>query len=178
MKKLIEFVVVMLLLSSIFCGVMVGVIKVVYPIGYSFEIGQYSKLYNLETSLVRAIIKEESGYNALAKSKAGARGLMQIMPDTAQWIAGEIGLSNFDADMLFDPTININIGCYYLNYLTTKYENLHKVLFAYNAGEGVLNSMYDKNQPLVIETIEITETKNYIMRVQKTKRVYEGLESV
>ena len=163
--------------SALCCvlGCMVAVIKVRYPYAYSLEITTNVNKYGLDESLVRAIIKVESGYNETAISRVGATGLLQIMPRTAEWIAGELGVVDYCQEMLFDPWVNIEFGCYYLRYLSEKYEDEHKVLFAYNAGEGVLNEYYVKDEVLAVETVEIVETKHYIEKVLKAKSVYERL---
>jgi len=153
----------------------IGIIKVTYPYAYNSQIRYYSNKYNLDECLVRAVVKVESGYNSTAISVAGACGLMQIMPKTAEWIAGELGIENFSNQDLFDANINIEMGCFYLNYLFHKYENTYKVLFAYNAGEGVLNEYYSADKVLVVETIEIIETKQYIEKVIKAQEGYRKL---
>lgn len=156
--------------------VTLAVIKINLPYAYSAEIIRNSKKYNLDISFVRAVIRVESGYNECAKSVAGASGLMQIMPKTAEWIASQLGIENYNKNMLFEPEVNIEMGCYYLNYLYNKYEDDYRVLFAYNAGEGVLNEYYSVDQSLVLDSIEIKETKEYIKKVIKYKEGYEKLD--
>lgn len=151
----------------------VAMVKIQYPLGYNDLIVYYSKEYELDPNLVRAIIKEESGYNIKAKSDVGAMGLMQIMPQTAIWIAQELEDVNFKVEDLYEPETNIKMGCFYLNYLFSKYGDDYKVLFAYNAGEGRLNSFFPEE--FVLENITIEETKNYINRVIKSKNRYESL---
>lgn len=178
MKKYIFLKVVLgflIVLMAFFSGTIVF-FKINYPISYNTEIINYSKKYDLDEVLVRAIIKVESGNNSFARSRVGAIGLMQIMPKTAEFISEELGFLNFKMEMLYDPAINIEMGCYYLRYLFNKYENEHKVLFCYNAGEGVMNSLYSSSEPMILENIEIEETKNYIKKVQKSKQVYDKIK--
>lgn len=159
--------------ASMLLVVILAGFKATYPIGYGNIIDENCKLYGLEKSLVQAVIKVESGYNCLSLSSAQAMGLMQIMPSTAKWIAGCLSLEEFKLEDLYKPEVNIQFGCFYLNYLTNKFENEHKVLFAYNAGEKTLIDYYSQTQPLVLEKIEIEETRQYISRVQKAKKVYK-----
>lgn len=159
-------------------GGMVTVVKVKYPYAYTLAIKANVNKYGLDESLVRAIIKVESGYNETAISSVGATGLMQIMPRTAEWIAEELEIEEYSQEMLFNPQINIEFGCFYLWYLHEKYNDDYKVLFAYNAGEGVLNEYYKKDDTLKLETVEIVETKWYIERVLNARSVYERLSGL
>lgn len=110
--------------------------------------------YGVEPSLIRAVIQVESGGNPLAVSKAGARGLMQLMPGTA----AELGVSN-----AFDPAENINAGTRYLRMLLDRYRGDVKLaLVAYNWGMGNL-----EKRPGAMPQ----ETKNYIARVEN---LYQG----
>lgn len=153
------------------------IIKLKYPIGYNNEILSCSTEYNLDSSLVRAIINVESGYNELAISPKGAVGLMQIMPQTAIWIAEELEEESFNEIMLFEPETNIRYGCFYLRYLFNKYNNEDLVLYAYNAGEGNLQKLLKNNQAFSINNIDIEETKNYIKKVKQIKNSYQKLNN-
>jgi soluble lytic murein transglycosylase-like protein len=104
----------------------------------------------VEASLLRAVIAVESGYNARAVSKAGARGLMQLMPETAR---------RFGAIDSFDPAQNVHAGASYLSYLIKRYRNdLKLVLAAYNAGETAVER-YGRAIP------PYKETRRYVPRV-------------
>lgn len=180
MKKKYLFFRIVLLGLSIGCFILAGVvsyIKLAYPFAYSKEVFYYSDEYNLDPSLVFSIINEESGFNTLSVSKSGAIGLMQIMPKTGEFVADKLGLDYDDSSVLFNPDVNIQIGCYYLRYLFNKYNDLNKVLFSYNAGEGVMQELYNGEDIKIVESIEINETKNYIKRVTKTRNAYNKLIS-
>ena len=172
-RQILEsFCYVFLALSLAFCA-FTSYIKFSYPLAYGEEIRNYSDEFMLEANLVRAIIKVESGYNAHAESKKGAVGLMQIMPKTAEWIASELGEEDFDKTMLNCPKVNIRFGCFYLNYLSEKYDSIDKVLFAYNAGEGTLLKTMDANNFLDLESLDIEETRSYIYKVKHAMEKYE-----
>ena len=103
-----------------------------YPLKYKEEIVSCSTKYGLEPSLVAAIIYSESSFKNVAKSDKGAVGLMQIMPQTAEWISGELSIEND----LENAKTNIEFGCFYLKYLFSKFDLEIEVLCAYNAGEA------------------------------------------
>ena len=89
-------------------------INIKYPIGYTSLIKEYSNKYNLDPFLVAAIINVESSYDKDAVSPKSAKGLMQISPQTGQWIGEELALSDYSEEKLFLPEINIMMGTWYL----------------------------------------------------------------
>lgn len=97
---------------------------------YDEVIEKYSRQYNVDPVLVRAVIQVESNFNPLCVSKKGARGLMQLMPETAK---------RFGVTRIHDPEENIKGGVRYLSFLRGLYrDDLQRVLAAYNAGEGAV----------------------------------------
>lgn len=105
-------------------------------ITYQPLIERYAAEYNLRPAFVAAIIRNESSFRTDAESSVGARGLMQLMPDTAEWIAGKIGDSNYSFDHLYDAETNIRYGCWYLNYLSKLFRgDAVLVSSAYHAGQ-------------------------------------------
>jgi len=143
---------------------------VIFPIGYVFEIKKYSNEYDVNPALVASLICVESRFNSSAKSSKGASGLMQLMPTTFQWVAGEMGEEN-DEQKIFDADTNIKYGCYYLSYLFEKYKNEIYVLSCYNAGEGTV-SLWGQSENFSIEHIQFAETRNYVQRIENLKRFY------
>ncbi len=93
-----------------------------------------SERLGLRPELVLAVIYTESAFHAFARSPAGALGLMQIMPETGQMLAGELGIEWRGPETLFDPVINIRLGTHYLAHLHSKYANWDRALAAYNWG--------------------------------------------
>ncbi len=92
--------------------------------------------HDLEPDLVLAVIEVESAGYHLAVSHVGAMGLMQLLPSTAEELAGKLGLDWHGNDTLFDPTINIKLGTAYLRELADRYGNVTIALAAYNWGPG------------------------------------------
>jgi soluble lytic murein transglycosylase len=115
-----------------------------YPLEYRAIINAHSDNYGLEPALLAAVIYTESKFDPRAQSAAGAIGLMQLLPDTAQGIADHTGGGNYTTADLYDPELNIRYGAWYLARLQKKYRNhpqsLELALAAYNAGPGVLDT--------------------------------------
>ena len=164
MKKIVCVVLTFVLLVGIF---LLSFYQI-FPIKYKGIIVEYSNQYNLKPELVSSLIYAESGFNKDAISKAGAVGLMQVLPSTATEIAKKLDKDTFDLNC---PNDNIQFGCYYLNYLINYYEgDLLYALCAYNAG---LNNVRYWNFNGNIEEIPIRQTKNYVKKILKNQKIYE-----
>jgi len=86
------------------------VLQLINPLDYVEYITVYATANGIDPFLVASIIRVESGYRRDARSSKGACGLMQIMPGTGEWAAGQLGLVGYSEDQLFDPDTNIMIG--------------------------------------------------------------------
>lgn len=144
---------------------------IIYPVKYETEIKYYSEKYNLSPSLVASVIKVESGYNEKALSSSNAIGLMQLLPSTANEIASKLNMNNFGQQDLYIPSLNIEFGCYYLNYLSGIMQNQKNVLYSYNVGfnkvkEWLNNSDYSVDK-INLSVVPFEETKNYVIKVEK-----------
>src|SRR5205814_1506524 len=95
-----------------------------------------SKENHLDPVLVAALIRQESNFNPQATSPAGARGLMQLMPNVGKDLAAAKGIEPWDPDLLYEPATNIKLGAAHLTGLVRKYPDVVRVLAAYNAGES------------------------------------------
>jgi len=136
--------------------------------------------YQVDRALVFAFMRRESGFNPEAKSHVGARGLMQLMPRTASFVAGDKSLRGKNRSKLYDPTYNISLGQQYLSYLLN-YEGVNNNLFllaaAYNGGPGNLrkwlHNMKNRQDPLMfIESIPALETRIFIEKVLTNFWIY------
>ncbi len=153
-----------------------------YPLEYRELIEKYAAEYNLQPAFVTAIIRNESSFQPLAVSSVGARGLMQLMPDTAEWIAGKMKLTAYSFDRMFDPEANIRFGCWYLNYLSSMFRgDPICVTCAYHAGQGTVTSwlsdplISDDGITLSLSRLVSGPTKTYAERVTKAYGIYQVL---
>ena len=153
-----------------------------YPLDYRGLIESTSSAFNLNPAFVSAIIRNESSFQPRAESPVGARGLMQLMPDTAEWIAGKMKVSGYAFDRMYDPESNIRFGCWYLNYLASLFQgDAICVACAYHAGQGqVLNWLSDSRysedgRTLILSQLSDGPTKTYAGRVVKTYGIYQEL---
>lgn len=144
-------------------------------------IEHYAAMYNLDPAFVTAVIRNESSFRTDAVSSVGARGLMQMMPDTAEWIAGKLD-DHYDFDRLFDAETAIRYGCWYLGYLADLFGgDTVLVCAAYHAGQGeVLGWLGDSDispdgVSVPISNIPISNTRTYAERVTKAYGVYDAL---
>ncbi|MDD5945617.1 MAG: lytic transglycosylase domain-containing protein [Clostridia bacterium] len=152
--------------------------KVLYPVKYSEYVDKYSEEYDVDKKLVYAVIKAESGFDASNRSRTGARGLMQIMPDTGKWAAELIEIDDYSPDMLYEPDTNIHIGCWYLRYLLDMYEdNMPTALAAYNAGLGNVSKWLADGEYSsdgnTLDNIPYGETEKYVEKTIKYMEKYD-----
>jgi len=151
-----------------------------YPLSYQMLIKKYSDEFNVDPYLIAAIINVESKYDKNAISKKDARGLMQISPITGKWASEELNIDDFDVEDLFDPELNIMIGCWYLSILSQEFDNnLPLMLAAYNAGSGnVVKWLQDEkysDDGESLKDIPFAETKDYVKKVQRNISIYRVL---
>lgn len=149
-----------------------------YPLNYIEEIQKYSNEYGVDPRVVLAIMRVESNFKSDATSKVNAKGLMQVLPDTAKHVAK---LLNIDANSidLNDPETNIKIGTYYIKYLMKNFSNMDTVYAAYNGGIGNANTWLKdakySNDGISLYNIPSSETKHYVTKVNKALKAYEIL---
>lgn len=155
-------------------------ITIFYPQPHRDLVVSTSLKYEVDPYLVFGIIRAESKYQTEARSPAGARGLMQIMPETAEWIAAQQGIEDFTPEALHDPEVNIDLGCWYLADLNREFDGRIPLMVAsYNAGRGtvrqwVADRAWDGN-PEELEKIPFTETREYVRNVLKNYEAYKAI---
>ena len=139
----------------------------VYPLPYADLITTWAAERRLNPLLVAALVRQESRFESKIRSGVGAAGLMQVMPSTAEWIKGKAGLESYD---LNNPTDNVKLGTWYLDYTHSEYDD-HS-LFAvasYNAGPGNVAKWIDQGGYVdaddFAEKIPFPETKGYVRSV-------------
>lgn len=174
---LFVFFVILLFYNSDWMG------KWIYPIRYEQDIAVSAKNYKVDPFLIAAIIRVETNFNADKVSRKGAVGLMQLMPDTAEWIVKRAGYAEETSRSLHRGDVNIEVGAWYINSLYNQFDdNQIAVLAAYNAGPGNARKWLDngtwdgtlKN----IAQIPFGETRHYVQRVlyyyDKYAKLYAG----
>jgi soluble lytic murein transglycosylase len=147
-----------------------------YPYNLRQDVERNAALYGLDPLLVAAVIRTESSWRAGAQSSVGATGLMQLMPDTGEWIAAKNGWE-YDEANLTDGAANIRLGCWYLGYLRDKFGgNLTLTLAAYNAGDNTVEKWasegrFDGAEP----DIPFPETRSFVKKVMDSYETYKFL---
>jgi len=145
--------------------------KASYPLEFKEVVIKNSNDNNIPRNLVMAVIREESRFSVNRESSAGAKGLMQLMPKTAAWIAVTREIS-YDPNTLSDPEVNINLGSWYIRYLLNQFQNDNTLaLEAYNAGITNVKSWQTENQG----AIQFKETEQFVKKVLKSKLKYDQL---
>lgn len=150
-----------------------------YPLEYGEIIEEYAGQYALDPYYVCAVIKTESGFDPQAVSRVGARGLMQIMPETGEWIAGKLGKEAYSQEDLFDPATNIEFGCWYLHFLQERFGgNMQLVTAGYNAGHNRVAGWLEDSGVSDGESltdIPFEETDRYVEKVEQAYQKYRAL---
>jgi soluble lytic murein transglycosylase len=139
-----------------------------YPTPHREALSSASRQWDMDEALVYAIIRQESRFNPEARSRAGAAGLMQLMPSTARWVARQIPIQPFSASMLTRPELNINMGTYYFRRVLTDLAHPILATAAYNAGPARARRWRDEKPlegAIYTETIPFNETRDYVKQV-------------
>ena len=160
----------------------VSLLKAIYPLGYPDIILAESRAHRLEPHLLAAIARRESAFDPDVISRAGARGLLQLMPQTGRQWADRLGLRDYRDDMLFHPEINVRLGAAYFAHLARRYSELQLALVAYNAGPTRARRWrkrpaYRIDPELFAERIPLSETRSYVQAIQTQLRIYRQLYS-
>lgn len=148
---------------------------------YSFIIEKYSTEYGIDPLLVKSVIKAESNFNPLAKSKKGAIGLMQLMPSTGKEVAVfYLGYHDFKEGFLYEPEVNIMLGTYYLKILSGMFDNnTNLILASYNAGLGNVKQWHMQNPFIEYDSDEMpfVETKKYVLKINRIYKMLKFIEN-
>ena len=141
-------------------------LRVLVPLEYRDEILQWSAAHDLDPAWVASVIRCESRFQPEAISPAGAIGLMQIMPSTGTWIAEQAGLSEITTSELVNPSLNIQLGAWYLRHLLDRFVTSDAVLMAYNAGPTYADRWGGKLE------LAFAETQQYVRRIHLFLPIY------
>ena len=151
-----------------------------YPLKYEAEIDAASKKYGVDKSLIYGVIKTESNFDPEARSSAGALGLMQLMPDTFEWLQTYYKEENsYTFEDLKDPAVSIDYGVELLSILSERYENEETMLCAYNGGLGNVDKWLDNKEysddGITLKVVPFPETDKYRKLVEQNKSIYHEL---
>lgn len=151
-----------------------------FPTGFSDDIRVNAGTNSLNPYLVHAIIREESSYRMDAVSRAGAIGLMQLMPTTGRNMSKQAGFKDYSTQTLYRPEVNIAFGSLYLKMLIEDYKgNVPLSVASYNAGPNAVSTWISRygtdEMDEFIEKIPYPETRNYVKKVLRSYDVYERL---
>lgn len=182
MKKIFlrSLTVIIIIAFSLTCAVIYDRIwdkldRAANPREYAEYVEKYALAYGVPENVVYSVIKVESDFVSSAVSEAGAVGLMQITPDTFDWISFLLK-ENYDKGMLYDPETNIKYGTYLLSYLHGQFGTWETVYAAYNAGMARVKTWQtnpdyaDGNGNLI--NIPFEETQDYVVKVAKVRQTY------
>jgi len=152
--------------------------RLIYPISYTEEIKASAKMYGLDPLLIAAIIRVESNFKENAVSAKGAVGIMQLMPETAQWIIEQGAFRDLTVeDAASRASAGIRLGAWYVRELSRQFDgNLPVVLAAYNAGPGRVRLWLDEQvwdgRLETLDQIPYGETRHYVRRVMYYYKKY------
>jgi len=190
MNKMRRYIVIISASILFFITITIPMRQILAPQRYRELVKYYAGKYSIDWLLVSALVFHESRFKYNAKSNKGARGLMQIMPQTGAEIARKIAWQGYSDNSLFRPMVNLEFGCYYLSNLLKEFHNDSSLaLAAYNAGKGNVYkfaNMIERNQAFPGSSITYPdirkyvypETKQYVSRVNTTYMLLKTLDRI
>lgn len=147
-----------------------------YLAPYRDQLKAAARQLDLDEAWVNGLIRQESRFIAQAKSRVGAGGLMQLMPATARWVAGKIGLKDWQWSQVTDVDTNLSLGTYYLRHVLDSLDGSPVLASAaYNAGPGRARAWRDSQSmeaAIYAETIPFNETRDYVKKVMANSSYY------
>ena len=150
-----------------------------YPVAYEELIRRYAGENELPPAYVASVILAESSYLSDAVSSANAQGLMQLLPDTGDWIAGKFG-ETYEEGCLFDPETNIKYGCWYLGFLMRRYGgDMTCASSAYHQGQGTVDKWLQNPEysadGVTLTAIPSNATDTYVKRILRYYEKYSEI---
>jgi soluble lytic murein transglycosylase len=153
--------------------------EMLYPMAWRTEVTAAAQRASVDPLLVAAVVREESAYDPRARSRVGARGLMQLMPDTARPLARARGPDFANGDLLDDPGANVEMGAAYFAGLLRDFGDPRLATAAYNAGPGRVREWWGGRRTSDIEAwvehIPYDETRGFVKRVMLSWEEYRRL---
>lgn len=156
--------------------------QMLYPLGWRDQLMEAAGRQQLDPFLVAALVREESSYYPRAVSRAGARGLMQLMPATAKLVASSGVVAYGGSDELDEPGVNLQLGTKFLADLMREFGDPRLALAAYNAGPRRAKEWWAKRRSddleVWVEQIPFDETRQYVKRVMLSWDEYRRIYGV
>lgn len=153
--------------------------RLLYPVAYPDVIDSEAKAHKIDPALVAALIHQESSFNPRATSRAGAVGLMQVLPSVGASIAKARGMTSFERVLLYQPDVNIQLGVAHLDAMLDQYPHVAYALAAYNAGGSPVRRWRQKrgsdDPELFVERIPYDETRDYVRILLRNQATYKLL---
>lgn len=178
MKKVLVCILILVIFAVAAVLLIDEIQMIFYPREYGEFVTYYSSEFDVPEPLIYAVIRTESGFDAEARSHAGAVGLMQLMPDTFDWLSRLLDEKSPTGDIA-DPETNIKYGTYYLRHLYDRFGSWQTAVAAYNAGhgrvEGWLKDPKYSGDGKNLINIPIEETYNYVNKVNDSYEAYNKL---
>ena len=153
--------------------------RLLYPVALDAALQAEAAGNEIDPALVAALIRQESRFNARATSPVGARGLMQIMPRVGHTIATGMEFPAWDAALLYQPDVSLQLGTTHLADLLSGYTDDGRALAAYNAGRSRVERWAKKHgasdPEIFVERIPFRETRDYVRIIQRNRELYGSL---
>lgn len=188
-KKLVRFSICIALISALLIAAAFGMkiynedyVESSYPLKYEKEVEAAAKRYGVDKYLIYGVIKTESNFDSDAVSHVGATGLMQLMPETFEWVQSyyvDETYEDYTFEDLKDPALNIDYGTHILSILLDMYDGVEDTaVSAYNAGVGNVNSWLEDSEysddGKTLKYVPFPETENYRHKVAQNKSCYKA----
>ena len=154
-----------------------SLLRIYFVFDYKDRIISCSASNGISPALICAVVFTESRFDPLAKSHKGALGLMQIMPQTGNWVAQQISAAPLNTAALLDPNNNLSVGIWYMAYLKRYFSNNENLALAsYNAGARYVKEWVRQGvwagDAVKADQIPFPETRKYVLRIIMLKRIY------
>jgi soluble lytic murein transglycosylase len=153
--------------------------RLLYPVVLEDALLAEAAQHGVDPSLLAALIRQESMFNPSATSAAGARGLMQVMPELGGRLARSLEYPVWDPVLLYQPDVSLQLGTFHLQELSQRYGQSTHVLAAYNAGASRVERwsmrMGVDDPEVFTERIPYTETRGYVRAIHRNEEIYRAL---
>lgn len=182
-KICLAFIMIVIFLLSLSSCSNKEILKSMYPLEYKNLVFENHNKYNVDESLIFAVIKAESDFDPNAVSNANAYGLMQITAPTFDWLQYKKNINyKMDESYLFTPSVNIEYGTYFLSILLKRYDDLDVAISAYNAGISAVDGWLDNDDyssdGKTLDNIPYKQTDKYVDKVINAQKIYKQLYNI